>query len=73
AIRSLTVNGNYEGVFIFPQRGQDEWSDWGFSNSREVRLKQGPNTIKLHFEDWNNNMNVDVNTALLDYLRIIQL
>ncbi|MCB0641719.1 MAG: hypothetical protein KDC44_08775, partial [Phaeodactylibacter sp.] len=49
AIRSLTVNGNYEGVFIFPQRGQDEWSDWGFSNSREVRLKQGPNTIKLHF------------------------
>ncbi|MEZ4685477.1 MAG: hypothetical protein R3B47_05270 [Bacteroidia bacterium] len=30
AIRSLTVNGNYEGVIVLPQRGKDEWSDWGF-------------------------------------------
>ncbi|MEL7222592.1 MAG: glycogen debranching protein, partial [Bacteroidota bacterium] len=71
AIRSLTVNDTYQGAVVFPQRGMDEWSDWGFSNSRKVRLNAGTNTVKVHFEDWNNNMNVDVNTAMLDYLRVI--
>ena len=72
AIRSLTVNDSYQGVVVMPQRGADEWSDWGFSNSKTVQLKSGVNTIHLHFEDWNNNMNVEVNTAMLDYLRIIK-
>ncbi|MEM9076706.1 MAG: glycogen debranching protein [Bacteroidota bacterium] len=72
AIRSLTVNDTYEGVFIFPQRGKDEWSEWGFSNSIEVPLKAGTNLLKIHFEDWNNNMDVSVNTAMLDYVRIIE-
>jgi len=70
AIRSLTVNDEYQGVFVFPQRGKDEWSDWGYSNQREVKFNKGINTIKIHFEDWNNNMNVDVNTAMLDHLRV---
>mgnify|MGYP003624231548 FL=1 len=73
AIRSAYVNNEYQGVFVFPQRGQDEWSDWGFSNSKKVYLKSGNNMLKIKFEDWNNNMNVDVNTAMLDYLRIIKL
>ncbi|MEM8901382.1 MAG: glycogen debranching protein, partial [Bacteroidota bacterium] len=70
AIRSLTVNGDYQGVIVLPQRGQDEWSDWGFSNITLVELQVGENVIKVHFEDWNNNMNVDVNTAMLDFLRL---
>ena len=70
AIRSLSVNGAYQGVLVLPQRGQDEWSDWGFSNSRQVALVAGENTVKISLEDWNNNMNVDVNTAMLDYLRV---
>jgi len=73
AIRSLTVNDQYEGVMVFPQRGQNEWSDWGYSNERKVHLKSGTNIVKLHFEDWNNNMNVDVNTAMLDYMRLIKI
>ena len=73
AIRSLSVNGVYEGVLVLPQRGKDEWSDWGFSNSRKVALQTGENVIKISFEDWNNNMNVDVNTAMLDYLRVTAL
>ena len=71
AIRSLTVNGNYAGVLVFPQRGKDEWSDWGFSNSRPVVLREGENVVTLSFEEWNNNMNVEVNTAMLDYLSIV--
>ncbi|WP_299529111.1 hypothetical protein [Ulvibacterium sp.] len=72
AIRSLSVNDSYQGVLVFPQRGKDEWSEWGFSNSLQVSMKSGANTIKIHFEDWNNNMDVNVNTAMLDYLRIIE-
>ena len=73
AIRSLYVNDDYQGVFVFPQRGTNEWSDWGFSNSKKVHLHQGINKIKISFEVWNTNMNVDINKAMLDYLRIISV
>lgn len=73
AIRSLYTNGDYTGAMIFPQRGKDEWSDWGYSNSFTVELKKGENDLKLKFEDWNNNMNVEVNKAMLDYLRVIPM
>lgn len=72
AIRSLTVNGTYEGVLVFPQRGKDEWSDWGFSNSRIIELQKGDNVVTLSFEEWNNNMNVEVNTAMLDYISVVR-
>ncbi|HNG90557.1 MAG TPA: hypothetical protein PK858_10140, partial [Saprospiraceae bacterium] len=73
AIRSLTVNDRYAGVLVFPQRGKDEWSDWGYSNPRKVRLRAGANTVLIHFEDWNHNMNVDTNTAMLDALRVTRV
>ena len=73
AIRSLYTNGSYQGVMVFPQRGQGEWSDWGWSNSYSVTLNGGTNEINLIFEPWNNNMNVDVNIALLDYMRMIRI
>ncbi|MEM7102752.1 MAG: glycogen debranching protein [Bacteroidota bacterium] len=73
AIRSLMVNNAYQGVMVLPQRGMDEWSDWGFSNSHIVNLDEGKNEIQLVFEEWNNNMNVEVNTAMLDYLRLIKV
>ncbi len=73
AIRSLTVNDRYEGVIVLPQRGQDEWSDWGYSNVKQVNLNAGNNQIKIHFEDWNHNMNVEVNRAMLDNMRLIKI
>ncbi|MEO6037480.1 MAG: hypothetical protein ABIQ93_03635, partial [Saprospiraceae bacterium] len=72
AIRSLAVNGAYAGVLVLPQRGKDEWSDWGFSNSHLVQLKKGDNTLTISFEDWNNNMNVELNRAMLDYWRVVR-
>ena len=71
AIRSLYTNGNYTGAVIFPQRGTDLWSDWAYSNSYYVDLKKGENSIILKFEDWNNNMNVEVNKMMLDNLRLV--
>ncbi len=71
AIRSLYVNNDYEGVMVLPQRGTHEWSDWGFSNSRKVQLQKGKNEISLKFEDWNINMDGQINDAMLDYVRLI--
>jgi hypothetical protein len=73
AVRSLFLNNEFKGAMVFPQRGVDEWSDWGFSNMRKVKLQKGKNTFKLIFEETNNNMNVAVNAAMLDYLRIIKM
>ena len=73
AIRSLYLDDNYIGSFVFPQRGQEEWSDWGFSNALVLNLKKGNNQLHLKFELWNNNMNVGINRAMLDYVRFIRV
>jgi hypothetical protein len=73
AIRSLYLNNNYVGTLVFPQRGTGLWSDWDYSNSYQLDLKKGSHKIKLVFENWNNNMNVETNTMMLDNLRIIYL
>lgn len=70
AARSLYANKSYMGTIVFPQRGQDEWSDWGWSNGYVAELKAGENELKLVYESWNINMNVDVNTAMLDFMRV---
>ncbi|WP_299524883.1 hypothetical protein [uncultured Lutibacter sp.] len=71
--RSLYVNDNYLGAIVLPQRGLDEWSDWGYSNSYKINFKKGDNTINITFEDWNINMNVAINKAMIDYLRLIKI
>jgi hypothetical protein len=70
AIRSLYLNGKYIGVSVFPQRGQDEWSNWGASNDHTVKLNKGINKVRLTFEEWNNNMNVDINRMMLDNMKV---
>jgi len=71
-IRSVYCNSNYAGVWVFPQRGTNEWSDWGFSNIIEVQLNKGNNQLTIRFEDWNINMDGEINDALLDYIRVIR-
>ena len=73
AIRTLTIDDNFGGTIVFPQRGKGEWSDWGFSNSVKVKLQSGQHTIKLQFKDANENMNGEINQAMLDYLRLIKI
>lgn len=73
AIRSLYCNGSYISSLVFPQRGTNEWSEWGMSNSVKVKLVKGQNHFILKLEPWNNNMNVEINKAMLDYVRIIRL
>jgi len=73
AIRSIYVNGEYQGVLVFPQRGSEEWSDWGYSNAVILSLKKGPNKIRVDFRDWNMNMDGEINDAMLDYLRLTKI
>jgi hypothetical protein len=73
AIRTLNVNGNFAGTLVMPQRGREEWSNWGYSNAVKVKLVKGMNTISILYEDYNENMNEAVNQAMLDNMRVIRL
>lgn len=72
-IRSLWVNGRLSGALLFPQRGVDEWSNWGYSNAIRLYLKKGKQEIKISYEPANENMNGNINEALLDFIRITTL
>lgn len=70
AIRMLYINGQEAGAIVMPQRGIDEWLSTGFSNMLRIKLKEGVNELSLRHEI--DNMNGTVNTALLQYVRIIR-
>lgn len=72
-IRSVYLNDEYLGVFVFPQRGMGEWSDWGYSNAHKMELKAGKNQLRISFETWNKNMDGEINKAMLDHLRVVKL
>jgi hypothetical protein len=73
AIRTLNIDDEATGTIVFPQRGKNEWSNWGYSNSVKVYLPKGRHKITLSFEDFDNNMNGEINQAMIDNLRMIRL
>ncbi|MEP6949478.1 MAG: hypothetical protein ABI863_09395 [Ginsengibacter sp.] len=73
AIRTIKVDNIQKGTIVFPQRGTNEWSNWGYSNCVQVRLEKGKHIIALSFEDFNDNMNGNINRAMIDYLRITRM
>ncbi|MGZ3859797.1 MAG: alpha-L-rhamnosidase-related protein [Flavisolibacter sp.] len=72
AIRTLQLDKEFAGTALFPQRGKEEWSDWGWSNAIQVRLSKGTHTISLVLEEWNENMNGEINQAMIDQMRLIK-
>jgi len=68
AIRSLYVNGTFAGSLVFPQRGKDEWSNWGLTNFEHITLNDGENLLTIRFDDFNRNMDGEINEFLLDYI-----
>lgn len=73
AIRTLTVDGKPAGTIVMPQRGVGNWNDWGESNSVEVTLPAGRHILKLEFMPENENMNLEINHALLDRISLRRL
>jgi hypothetical protein len=72
AFRTLSIDSSTLKTLVFPQRGKDEWSNWGWSNSLEIHFTKGLHHISVTFEKWNDNMNGDINQAMLDCVRIIK-
>ena len=70
AIRSLYVNGAYTAALVFPQRGKDEWSDWGFTFPEWIDLKEGENVLTIRYEGFNRNMDGEINEFLLDRITL---
>lgn len=73
AMRSLFINSKRIGTIVLPQRGQGQWSDWGFSNAMIVQLKKGNYPASLVMELENANMNMVVNQAMVDYVRVVRM
>lgn len=73
ALRTLNVNGNFAGTLVLPQRGKNEWSNWGTSNFIHVNLEKGKNVIIVSFEPNNENMYGEINDALLDEMTIYKI
>lgn len=72
AIRSLLVNFKQVGTMVFPQRGNEEWSNWGWSNVERVYLPAGVQRITLDYQDFNRNMNGEVNEFMLDRIEVVR-
>ena len=70
AIRMLYINGAEAGAIVMPQRGTDEWLSTGYSNMLPVKLNPGVNHLSLRLDI--DNMNGEVNTALIRHVRIIK-
>jgi hypothetical protein len=72
AIRTLLIDGTTSGPIVFPQRGVNEWSNWGTSSAQNVTLSRGTHELEIRFEDHDENMNEQVNRALLDSVTLIR-
>lgn len=72
AIRAALVDGAALGVLVMPQRGTNEWSNWGFSNALPVYLTKGKHEFSLEYLPANENMNITINQAMIDYVRVIK-
>lgn len=70
AIRTFNVNGKFVGTLVFPQRGKEEWSNWGYSNDIQMFLSKGENKLEIKYESQNENMNGEINQAMLDMMEI---
>jgi hypothetical protein len=73
AIRTLWDGSERLGVLVLPQCGDDAWNVWKYSHPRIVHLKGGHHDFRLTFEDENNNMNIDINSAAISKMRLIKV
>lgn len=72
AIRTLTVDGDKKGLLVMPQRGRDNWEEYGWSNSVKVHLTPGAHTVGLSFRPENENMNIQTNHAIIGGIKLVK-
>src|SRR6185312_2394805 len=47
AFRTITIDDKSPATLVFPQRGKEEWSNWGWSNSMKVSLTKGLHHVTI--------------------------
>jgi len=72
AVRTLLADKLNAGVIVMPQRATGEWSNWGYSNALKVYLTKGKHILSLEYLPDNENMNIDINQAMIDHFRLIK-
>ena len=70
AIRTLSEGSKKLGVLVMPQRGKDDWNNWGWSNQVNASWRKGKHVLTISFEPYDENMNGEINAAMLDYVRV---
>lgn len=71
ATRLLSVDGGFVSTaIVFPQRGENDWGNWGYTNKTKVHLKQGKHVLTVSFTDQTENMNLEFNCAHLESVRL---
>jgi len=70
AVRTLIIDDLIERPVVFPQRGESVWGSWGFSNASSIDLEKGKHFLKIVLNESNVNMNGEINTALVDMMRL---
>lgn len=71
AIRTISLDGDRQGLLVLPQRGRDNWDEHGWSNSVKMHLTAGDHIIRIDYRPENENMNIAVNHAKLYALRLV--
>ncbi|MFT4114137.1 MGH1-like glycoside hydrolase domain-containing protein [Silvibacterium sp.] len=65
AIRTLYIDGKKVGPIVMPERGKDQWDNYGRSSGQLLTLTPGHHTAALKFEPEDTNMDTYINTARL--------
>jgi hypothetical protein len=73
AIRTLLIDGNVAGPIVLPQRGENAWSDWGDSSWQQIQLPAGEHRFELRFEPYDENMDGEVNRAMIDSMTLTRI
>ena len=73
ANRQLYVDGKNFTTMVFPQRGLDDWKNYGWSTPVKLYLKKGSHQLALRYLEKNININIDLDKAHVKSLRLTQL
>jgi hypothetical protein len=71
--RGLHVDGRPAGTLLMPQRGNQGWNDWGYTNALRVWLEAGRHRIDVVFAAEYLNMDGTLDSARLDHIRVTRL
>ena len=71
--RLIVLFQEKEITVVFPQRGKNEWANWGLSNAVHLSLNPGEHMLRLRLENHDENMNGKINQAMLDEVTITKI